>query len=530
MMRKVFDYVHHERDRLMRQSSWDHNRIIQMSLVSVGLLLYIPGLGVPPLRVWDESIYANVARHMVVNDFWLIPHMYWSPDALTPFFQKPPLVMWLQAISMSLFGLNTFAVRLPIALLTVLLAVVVYQIGRALFDWRAGLISGLLLLVFPTVYAFGHSGRSGALDVPLVLFGTLFVWWVYRGRERPRWLLPAGAAAGLAVLTKGVGAGVFLIIIAPFVALSYREYIVRESLYGAILGVSLILPWPIYAYLQYPDAAVQGLLLRQASRSSGDLQTYGDPLFAFMNYPYFELIFTKGYYLVPIVIGVVFIGWLIYHTGVSSATREIFLLWWVLSVPVTFALVGGNHRWYVLPMVPPLTILIGRVGTEIVTRWNDITDQDYNYLRLSFSKVLLLGVVVTLAIGSVYPLALGTGEGPRQQQELATAFEDTDSEEVIYIQDGALEPRHFPFAFYVNRPLGTFPEKSSYNRPTYAVLNSSTLAEIDQEYVVLITSGDVAAVKLMPTPQVTRRSSFIHSRFNSEYRRLGVNKSDTNVG
>ncbi|NHN66010.1 hypothetical protein G9463_22605 [Haloarcula sp. JP-Z28] len=435
---------------------------------------------------------------MVVNDYWLIPHMYWAPDALTPFFQKPPLVMWLQATSMSVFGINTFAARLPIALLTVVLAVVVYRIGRDLYDWRAGVISGLFLLVFPSVYSFGHSGRSGALDVPLVLFGTLFVWWAYRGREDPSLLLPAGAAAALAVLSKGIAAGVFLIILAPIVAIYCQYYINLEALKGAILGTVLILLWPIYAYLQHGDAIIQGLILRQVERSQGGLTTYGDPIFGFMNYPYFDFILSNEYYLLPITIVALFIGWLIYRKGFSSTSSEIFLFWWVISVPITFAVVGGNHGWYILPMVPPLTILIGRVGTEIVTIWNGIFNESDNYLRLSTMKLLLLGVIVTLVIASVYPSGVGAGgAAQQQQQELATAFEHTDSEEVIYIQVGALEPRYYTFAFYVNRPLDSFTmEKANQNSPTYAVVKASTLTDMNRNYVILKQINDATAVRI----------------------------------
>lgn len=473
------------------------SKFVPVLIAGLGLLLYVPNLGGPPLAVWDEAMYANAARNMATEGYWIVPHTYWTTAELSPFLFKPPLVMWLQGLSMSVFGITAFAARLPVALLTICLALVVFRIGRELFDWRAGLISAFVLLIYPPIYAFGHSGRSGALDVPLVLFGTLFVWWVYRGRETPRTLLPAGAAAAGAVLTKGVAAGVFLIVLAPYVAYHYRDYVRWEAVAGAVIGIVLIIPWPLYAYSRYGDDVIEGLILRQVRRGSGELTPTGDPLFGFMNYPYFRSL-TQETYLLPLSIAFGVVIWSYYRTDRSIPRIELFLLWWVLAVPITFAVLGGDHGWYLLPMVPPLTILVGRAGAELVTLWNDTVDREFPQFRASDGRLVVIGVIVTVVLAIALPHVMTgfTAAGQESHEELGKAFEDTDTEAVIHVEEGELKPRHYAFAFYANRPLATFSrDRADRGDVRYAVVNSSTVSDIDQEHRVLHREGETVAVE-----------------------------------
>lgn len=72
-----------------------------------GLWLWV-GQGIPYLFDWDELIYASLARQMLASG---------DPFSLAingePFFEKPPLFFWLQALSMAVLGMNEGAARLP---------------------------------------------------------------------------------------------------------------------------------------------------------------------------------------------------------------------------------------------------------------------------------------------------------------------------------------------------------------------------------------------------------------------------------
>ena len=61
-----------------------------------------------------DGQYAGAAREMMVRGDWLTPTQNGVPRL-----QKPPLVYWCEILSMSLFGVNEFGARFPVALATV---------------------------------------------------------------------------------------------------------------------------------------------------------------------------------------------------------------------------------------------------------------------------------------------------------------------------------------------------------------------------------------------------------------------------
>jgi len=75
------------------------------------LLAYVAPLGVRPLFMPDESRYGEIAREMAENDGWLRLRLVGLD-----YYEKPPLGHWLNAASLSVFGRNPFALRLPSAL------------------------------------------------------------------------------------------------------------------------------------------------------------------------------------------------------------------------------------------------------------------------------------------------------------------------------------------------------------------------------------------------------------------------------
>src|SRR5215813_6544548 len=86
-------------------------------LLGCASLFYLP-LGARAL--WDpgEGRYAEIAREMLELKDWLVPHLNY-----TFFFDKPPLMYWLTALSTALFGPGEFATRFWCALFGLLTVV-----------------------------------------------------------------------------------------------------------------------------------------------------------------------------------------------------------------------------------------------------------------------------------------------------------------------------------------------------------------------------------------------------------------------
>jgi 4-amino-4-deoxy-L-arabinose transferase-like glycosyltransferase len=146
-------------------------------LIALGIFFFFPFLGSVHLFDWDEINFAESAREMLVtNNFTQVQINF------KPFWEKPPLFFWLQALCMKVFGINEFAARLPNAIFGVLTLVVFYKIGKKLYDGRFGF---LWAIIFLSVYFLFQTAQN------------------YKHAKDKRFALVAGIFAGLAILTKG---------------------------------------------------------------------------------------------------------------------------------------------------------------------------------------------------------------------------------------------------------------------------------------------------------------------------------------
>jgi 4-amino-4-deoxy-L-arabinose transferase-like glycosyltransferase len=98
-------------------------------IVVVWLVLHIGCLFTPGLLDDVDSIYIEIAREMLVRHDFVTPYV----DGIR-FFDKPPLLYWLAAGSMRVFGAYDWAARLPLALLTLGLLIATYALGLRLFS------------------------------------------------------------------------------------------------------------------------------------------------------------------------------------------------------------------------------------------------------------------------------------------------------------------------------------------------------------------------------------------------------------
>src|SRR5580698_4409889 len=97
-------------------------------LVAVWLVLQMGGLFSPGLLDDVDSVYTQIAREMLQRHDYVTPTI----DGIR-FFDKPPLMYWLAAGSMHIFGIHDWAGRLPLALGVLALLFAVYALGIRLF-------------------------------------------------------------------------------------------------------------------------------------------------------------------------------------------------------------------------------------------------------------------------------------------------------------------------------------------------------------------------------------------------------------
>ena len=153
-------------------------------------VLAITGLRLLWLVFQPADLYPDEAQ------YW-----FWAQHPAFGYYSKPPLVAWLIALTIGLFGESEFAIRLSAPLLHAGAAVFVYAIGARLYDGRIGLWSALAYASLPgaSISAFIIS-----TDAPLLLFWAAALYAFIRAREDSGrgWWLAVGAACGLGLLAK----------------------------------------------------------------------------------------------------------------------------------------------------------------------------------------------------------------------------------------------------------------------------------------------------------------------------------------
>lgn len=195
--------------------------IIQVCIVILGALLFLPGLGGVRLFDWDEINFAESAREMLLTGDLLNVQINFES-----FWEKPPLFIWMQALCMRVFGVNEMAARLPNAIAGIITLLVLFNIGKRRGGERFGLLWMLLYLAsfFPFFYF-----KSGIIDPWFNLFIFLGIYFFSRYTsklEQGRMMGNTALSAmfiGLGILTKGPVA--FLIFALTFgVYLIYNRF------------------------------------------------------------------------------------------------------------------------------------------------------------------------------------------------------------------------------------------------------------------------------------------------------------------
>jgi 4-amino-4-deoxy-L-arabinose transferase-like glycosyltransferase len=236
------------------------------------LVLQIGGLFTPGLLDDVDSIYTEIAREMLLRHDYVTPYING-----VRFFDKPPLMYWMAAGSMHLFGTYDWAARLPLALGMLGLLLAVYALGIRLFHEisppnapdRGGFYAALALATSIGPYLYT---RFYIPDILLALWMTLAVHTLLiamdRIHENRSALLPClgfAAVMALNVLTKGLIGLIFPIGFAFAYLAITRKLSVLPRLYpaaSAAVFLAIAAPWHILAALRTPSIpfpAGQGL-------------------------------------------------------------------------------------------------------------------------------------------------------------------------------------------------------------------------------------------------------------------------------
>ena len=368
-------------------------------LMMVLLALWIARLGAAPLFDVDEGAFAEATRELTVGHDWGSTTLN-GVDR----FDKPILIYWFQAISLKMFGLNEFAVRLPSALCAFLWCLALGHFAWRRFGPPVAIAAAGILATSLGPMLIGRAATADSLLNLLLTIAALDLWrHLENGRDGPR--RRAFAWIGLGLLAKGP---VALLIPAAAAGLwlasnrdrSRLQRLVSDPVAWALM-VCISLPWYIYAVAKHGMAFVNGFLLHHnLERFTGSLEGHAGSLFY-----YLEILPAAMMPWTPLLVPIAM--------HLRTRWREPlgrFMLLWLGFVVVFFSLSGTKLPHYVLYGFTPLMLLAAQ---ELVT------------VKLPVRIALCVTIIGVVAAGAASPwiatsLANGTHD-PLYHALLSTA-------------------------------------------------------------------------------------------------------------
>jgi len=198
---------------------------------------------------WANTFYSGAVRSMTTSWHDFLFASLDKTGLMTV--DKPPLALWVQALSARIFGVNSLSILVPQALMGVAAAGLTYDLVRRSFGRPAGFAAGITLALTPIAVAISRHNNPDQL---LILCCVAALWFEVRALEdgRTRWLVWCGVCVGLGFETK-MAVALFVV---PGIALAYlwiaprgRVAALRQLTLGAVAMAAVGLAWPLLVTL-----------------------------------------------------------------------------------------------------------------------------------------------------------------------------------------------------------------------------------------------------------------------------------------
>jgi 4-amino-4-deoxy-L-arabinose transferase-like glycosyltransferase len=400
---------------MSRRQVWYSTLILLLFLLACyfPLFLHLDSLS---LRLWDEARRGVNAWMMVQDGHWLVPHFLNTPDTWGT---KPPLLVWLQALFLQLFDSPELAIRLPSALAGLATALLLVWAGKRIFAHTFTGYFAALVLLTSRIYFDAHGAVAGDYDALLTLWlcGHLLTFLLYFREGDHRWLYISGMCVLLAGWTKGVAAFFFLpgILLFLLTRPTGRKILTDRKVYltaaAVLLGIGsyyLIREWLHPGYLKMVWENEMGGRYFEAKEGHG--WGFG---YYFRQVHKYALFFPWQYFL-PLGF------WLLIRSD-KTRVPGIYLLLNALSLLLILSASATKLRWYILPLIPLLALVVGvsldRLLTGLIAGFKT-TDG----ARLLPVALFMLAVFTFPYVATVQKVYTARHSGPEREKMLYRDF------------------------------------------------------------------------------------------------------------
>lgn len=368
--------------------------IYPLILIVFWSAIFIGTISRPAFLDDADSFHAEVVREMLQSGDWVT---FRINDGIR-YLEKAPFMYWLAAISATVFGMHDWCIRLPLALFSLFLILLVFRFGVRFWGEKQGLYSGLVMATCLGLYAFT---RIFLPDVILSFF-MAFCFFMYLkisfdegeakkiGPIDPR-CAALYASAALAVLTKGM-IGIILtgtIIFVHILATGNWKIIKKLQLgYGILIFLIVAAPWHIAAALANPDFAWFYFVREHIMRYLGKRFP--------KDYDTVPPLFFWALHLVWLFPWSAFAWGLVRNFPKSIRPQEetakvcLFLFIWI-GIILTFYTFGTSQEYYTFPTLAAFALLLGKSMGDLESeggKWGIVSLGTATVLMIATAGVL----------------------------------------------------------------------------------------------------------------------------------------------
>ena len=368
----------------------DAGKVYLLVLVLLSGLIMGFDLGASSLHNQDEAKHAVVAREAATQGHWL-PLTYNG----RPYFSKPPLRIWLTALTFKVAGISEWAVRFWSALFGLGTVLALFLIGRRMYGDRMAFLSSLILLTSHQ-YIYNHCVRTGETDSMLIFFWTcsLLLLQLSVKEKSRRVLYLAAGFLGLCGMVKHLGfvpivmsiALAYLVLAGAWRAFPWRTWAVAA---GIVVGVAL--PWHLVLWMMKGQAFLYayfiGEVVNKRLGAGGPGPGGSSPWISLRT-------LARGFFPWSC-----FLPFVLLDGAVSAKFRRRWILptlWLVVTIAATI-ISSQKFTWYVLPALPAAAILVA----GLLDRF--LTVSDSLFVRISVVLGCLLAITSVTNVTSHNP-------------------------------------------------------------------------------------------------------------------------------
>ena len=363
-----------------------NNKYFPFILFAVLLLILLINNWSLTLIDQDEAAYAGFGKNMLEQGNLLIPNFTWSEVH-----RKPPLLFWLITFSYKIFGINEFALRLPVTIAIFLVYLLVYFQGKYFFGKETASLATIILgtsLFIPTLGKFAYT------DGLLLLFHTLAGFSLLHiiKNKSYKWVAVFWFAFAMGLLTKGPPIMIFtgFMVILLFIFHKKRwNLIIIHPWFGLPIAFLPLFFWGYQAWQIDNGEFIKWMLdwyILERVNNSVFGQT-GPPGYFLAT---FLVFFIPYLCFIPSAIGNSF-------KALKNRNKEfLILLAWLASGWLFYEFLPSKLPTYVIASYPALALIIAK---QIVITFKE--QKKFLLIKISsiFQLILTIGISVGIIIG-----------------------------------------------------------------------------------------------------------------------------------